>query len=135
MATVNVLVAVDVQAALASGNLQNNVYMVDTNHFLGSYQEGTSELITTLAIGDTIVWTVSPIDPGTNVSINSFTGVAINNQYINPVVDPLSSTAWESRFQPPGGTSVGTQFQYSIVLSFGSGKTMTFDPFLQVGAA
>lgn len=131
MATVNVLLAVDVQAALSSGNLSANVYMVDTNHYLGSYQEGTDELVTTLNIGDTIVWSVAPIDPGTNVAINGFSGVAYRDKIIQPVKNPIDPQSWEARFQAPGSANAGTQYQYSISLSF-EGKIMGFDPFLQV---
>lgn len=131
MATVNVLVAVDVEGALSSGNLGANVYMVDTNKYAGSGAEGTDELQTKLNIGDTIVWSVAPIDPGTNADISGFAGTAVSDKYINPVQDPLSAQAYESKFQPPGGTASGTSFQYTLSLSF-EGKVMTFDPFLIV---
>ncbi|NQV26837.1 MAG: hypothetical protein HQ518_21005, partial [Rhodopirellula sp.] len=51
MATVNVLVAVDVEGALSSGSLGANTYMVDTNKYMGSGAEGTDELKTSLNIG------------------------------------------------------------------------------------
>ncbi|WP_299770208.1 hypothetical protein [uncultured Tateyamaria sp.] len=131
MATVNVLIAVDVEGALSSGNLGANTYIVDTNKYMGSGREGTDELQTKLAIGDTIVWSVAPIDPGTSVEINSFSGTAVSDKYISPVQDPLTPTSWESKFQPPGGTPSGTSYQYTMTLSF-EGKNMTFDPFLIV---
>lgn len=131
MATVNVLIAVDVEGALSSDNLGANTYMVDTNKYAGSGAEGTSELKTKLGIGDVLVWTVASIDPGNNVSIVSFSGTAVTDGYINPVQDPLSPQSFESRFQPPGGTASGTAFDYTMTLSF-EGKTMTFDPFLIV---
>ncbi len=132
MATVNVLMAVDVEGALSSNNLGANVYMVDTNKYAGSGAEGTSELRTKLNIGDIIVWTVAPIDPATNVEISSFSGTAVTDKYIIPVQDPLSHLSFESFFQPPGGTPSDTSFQYSITLSFEGNKEMTFDPFLIV---
>lgn len=131
MSSVNVLVAVDVEGALTSGNLGQNVYMVDTNKYAGSGAEGTSELQTKLSIGDIVTWTVAPIDPGTNVSISSFSGTAVSDGYINPVQDPLSAKAFESKFQPPGGSASGTSYQYTMTLSF-EGKNMTFDPYLIV---
>ncbi|WP_035236751.1 alpha-pore-forming tripartite toxin MakABE regulator [Desulfobacter vibrioformis] len=131
MATVNVLCAVDVEGALTSNNLGANVYMVDTNKYAGSGAEGTAELKTTLNIDDIIVWTVAPIDPGTNVEIQSFSGTAVSDGYINPVQDPLSPQSFESRFEAPGGTASGSSFQYTMSLSF-EGKVMTFDPFLTV---
>lgn len=131
MATVNVLCAVDVEGALSSNNLGANVYMVDTNKYAGSGAEGTNELKTELNIGDTIVWTVAPIDPGTSVEIQGFSGAAVSERYINPVQNPLSPKSFESRFEPPGGTASGASFQYTMSLSL-EGDVMTFDPFLAV---
>jgi hypothetical protein len=126
MATVDVLIAVDVEGALASGDLQNNVYLVDTNKFLGSYTEGGSELVTVLGQGDTVVWSASPINPGNNVNINSFTGQAIN---VNVTPTQNSDGSWSSKYAEAPYHS-GDKFQYSVVLSF-EGKTLSFDPFLQ----
>src|ERR1051325_5658582 len=71
--TVNVLIAVDTSAAQSSKNLSGNVYMVDTNHFMGSTAEGQPELVTVLHNGDTVVWNVQPINPGNDVEISGFT--------------------------------------------------------------
>lgn len=131
MSTVNVLLAVDVTGALVSGDLGANTYMVDSTKYAGSGFEGTTELMTSIGIGDTIVWSVVPIDPGTNVIITGFAGQAITEKIINPVKMPFSKQAFESKFQPPGGSGSGTTFQYTLKLSF-EGKEMTFDPFLVV---
>ncbi|WP_375280810.1 hypothetical protein [Pseudooctadecabacter sp.] len=131
MGTVNVLVAVDVEGALATGDLGANTYMVDTNKYAGSGAEGTDELKTVLAIGDAIAWSVAPIDPGTNVAISSFAGTAVDDKVIAPQPNPLSAQSFVSLFQPAGGTASGTSFQYTMTLSF-EGKEMTFDPYLIV---
>lgn len=131
MATVNVLMMVDVEAALASSNLGANIYLVDTNKYLGSGDEGQDELATKLNIGDTIVWSVAPIDPGSNATIKSFSGQAVSDKYIDPVQDPLSAGVWETKFQPPGG-SAGSSYQYSATLAFDNDRELTFDPFLVV---
>jgi len=131
MATVNVLIAVDVEGALASNDLQNNIYMVDSNKYMGSGFEGTSELMTSLNIGDVIVWTIASIDPFTAVCIQGFGGQAIRNNYIAPIANPLSTQSFESKFQPPGNVTSGTTFQYTVTLSFEK-KLMTYDPFLVV---
>ena len=131
MATVNVLMMVDVEAALTSNNLSANIYLVDTNKYLGSGSEGQDELVTKLNTGDTIIWTVAPIDPSTNAAIESFSGGAVSDQYITPVQDPLSAGVWESLFQPPGG-SVGDSYQYNATLRFNDTKNLTFDPYLVV---
>lgn len=128
MATVNVLIVVDVEGALASGNLSSNVYLVDTNKYMGSYNEGQTELVTVLAVGDMVIWSVAPIDPGTSVAIQSFSGAAIGQQ-VTPVFMPLTGS-WGSKFSAVPPTS-GTQFQYSVNLQFEGGAILTFDPFLQ----
>jgi hypothetical protein len=131
MSTVCVLIAIDVEGALSSSDLSNNIYMMDTDKFQGSSGEGTAALDTYLAIGDTIIWSVAPIDPGTNVQIKSFTGEAVDNKYIKPVQNPLSPTNWLSKFQPPGSADPEDRFQYALVFSF-EGHEMTFDPYLVV---
>lgn len=131
MAEVNVLVAVDVEGALSSGDLGANCYMVDTNKYAGSGAEGTDELKTKLNIGDVIVWKVTPIAPSTNVAISSFSGQAVTDKYISPVQNPLSPQSFEAKFEPPGGAAAGTSYQYTLSLSF-EGKVLSFDPFLIV---
>lgn len=131
MATVNVLIAVDVEGALTSGELEKNLVMVDTNKYAGSGFEGTSELMTTLCGGDIIVWSVRSIAPGTPVAISGFAGQAVSTQIIQPVQDPLSTQAFETRFQPPGSAGSGTTYQYTVSLSF-ENKVMTYDPFLVI---
>ncbi len=129
MATVNVLIIVDVEGAQTSG-LQQNVYLVDTNKYMGSYNQGQVELVTVLEQGDTIIWSVAPIDPGTNVAIQNpggFTGPAIGVN-VTPVAYPNGS--WGSTFAAAPYVS-GNQFQYSVVLTFDGGDPQTFDPFLE----
>lgn len=130
--TVDVLLAVDVEGALASKNLYSNIYLMDTSKFFSSYQEGQPELVTILGIGNTIVWSVVPIDPGTNVVIQNFRGQAVKDNVINPVVDPIYTQSFESRFLPAGYTPSGTRFRYRIDLDFEGKTVMGFDPFLQL---
>lgn len=131
MSTVYVLVVVDVEGAQTSGDLGAHVYMMDTRKYLGSGFEGTKELMTTLAGGDTIVWTVRPADPGTNVTLVSLSGQAVRTSIIAPVADPLSPASLMSKFQPPGSAGSGTTYQYDMTLSL-EGTQMSFDPFLVV---
>lgn len=122
-----VLIVVDVEAALASGNLQNNVYLVDNNGPQGSSLEGNAELRTACYDTQVISWFVTPVDPNTNVSINSFAGVAVPKN-INPVAYPNGS--WVGTVETEGSTG---EYQYTCSLTM-DGKTMTFDPFLEVSA-
>lgn len=134
MATVNVLIVVDVLNAASpgpSGGLPNNLYMMDTHHFLGTLEAG-NELITTLNAGDVVAWACAPIDPGTDLAITGFTGQA-EGVNINPKQDPVTG-AWESKFTVPIGTPANTQFQYSVTMSI-NGNSLSFDPFLRLQTA
>ena len=46
MKKVEILMVVDAAAALASRDLQSNIYLVDTNKYVGSGNEGQAELKT-----------------------------------------------------------------------------------------
>lgn len=131
MSTVYVLTVIDVQAALSTGDLASNVYMMDNTGYLGSGFEGTSELMTSLPAQATVVWTVAPVDPGTSVTIVSLQGQAVRDGIIDPVPDPLSDQSLYSKFHPPGSAQTGTTFQYAMTVAF-EGKQMNFDPFLVV---
>ncbi|MEO1088240.1 MAG: hypothetical protein AAFY88_28755 [Acidobacteriota bacterium] len=130
MSEIDILMAVDVEGALSSGNLGANIYMVDSTGYAGAGNEGTDELITIAANGDTLKWTVAPIQPSGVVSIAGFSGSAVPTQ-INPVQDPLSPAVWEAEFKTTAGA--GTQYQYTCTLAFEHGKELSFDPFLKVG--
>ena len=130
MSTINVLIVVDALGAATSGNLQDNVYLIDTNKHNGSGSEGQAELYTacksTNQGGDTIVWAVAPVDPATDVSINSFTGTMIDERALIPSAN--SNGSWSGALSPnlPAGN-----IQYSVVLDIDN-NPMNFDPFLKV---
>lgn len=127
MSTVNVLIVVDVEGALASNNLSNNLYMIDTEKFMGEL-EGTNELTTNVSNGETITWAVAPVDPSTNVSINAFTGQAIGS-VVTPQANSLPAGTWSSQvFLAPNST--GQKYQYSMNLQFDQGVILGFDPYL-----
>ena len=140
MAEVNVLVIVDVLGAATNGGLANNVWMIDTGKYLGT-QECGNELVTLVNQGDTVAWTVTAVDPGTNVQFASgqpFTTLQTNPptipSVINPQQNPINTAQFEGRFSPPGGTAAGTTYQYSIALTM-DGQTQSFDPFLKLATA
>jgi hypothetical protein len=132
MATVNILVIVDVLAAVQQG-LQSNVWMLDTGKYLGT-QEAGNELITLLDAGDRVNWTVVAIDPGTNVAFATdtpaFTGAAVPAN-IDPKPVPLSQNQYTAVFEVPGGTQAGFKVQHSCTLSI-DGHDYSFDPYLQL---
>ena len=127
---INVLIIVDVEGALASGDLGANVYLVDTNKFFGSGSEGQQELVTSCLDGQIIIWSVAPVNPGDDAEITGFTGQMVNSKICTPKQSTLvtGQAVWSGRVESQG---VAAQYQYSCVLSF-DGKNMTFDPFLNV---
>lgn len=135
MNVVSVLVVVDVEGALSTGptgGLQNNVYMVDTNKFFGSGDEGGVELSTVCQDGQQINWGVATVDPNTQIAITGFTGGAITSKIINPQqVNTPEVTYWSALVEAQGNT--GSQ-QYSITMN-AEGTSMTFDPYLNIQAA
>lgn len=133
MKQINVLIVVDIEGALASGNLGENVYLVDTNKYFGSGSEGQEELVTTCQDGQVIIWSVSPVNPGNDVHISGFTGQMVNEKVCVPEKTkmPDGSEVWSARVETQGAVA---KYQYSCNLTF-DGKTMTFDPYLNVKSA
>lgn len=129
MARVSVLMVVDVEGALSSGDLQNNIYLVDTHKYVGSGGEGQANLVTMLNAGDIVEWSVAPVQPDGEVTIASFSGQAVDQNIITPRQDPTTG-AWSSRFNTSAGS--GSQFSYAPTLQFEGNKTLTYDPYLKV---
>ncbi|WP_257264414.1 hypothetical protein [Endozoicomonas sp. ONNA2] len=129
MKTIQVLIVVDASAALASNDLQSNVYLVDTNKYMGSGNEGQAELKTACHDGQLICWRVVPISQDNEVSISSFTGQMINDSVCVPKRQGIEGDIyWEARVEARGTTGIQ---QYSTVLVI-DGKSMTFDPYLDI---
>lgn len=135
MDEVSVLVVVDVEGALSTGptgGLGNNVYLIDTNKYVGSGGEGNPELSTTCQDGQVVNWNVATVDPNTSITITGFTGGAVNSKIIIPQqVNTPSGSYWSARVEAQGNT--GSQ-QYSITMN-AEGTSMTFDPYLNIQAA
>jgi len=132
MATVNVLVVVDVLGAVTSGSLQNNVYLIDSRKYMGSWQQGTCELHTVCKDNEIINWRIASVDPGCDIEIDSFTGQIINTKICVPSKQGIPGDIfWSGRVQAQGFTG---SLQYSLWVNI-EGKKMTFDPFLQIKPA
>lgn len=129
MATIDVLIVVDTAGALASRDLQSNVYLIDTNKHDGSGNEGQAELYTACKDGDFIIWRVVSVAPSGDVSISQFTGQMINDKTCVPRKTGIGSDVyWEGQVEAQGFTG---NKQYSVVLTI-EGIQMTFDPFLKI---
>ncbi|MGC5010754.1 hypothetical protein ACLQ2R_08325 [Streptosporangium sp. DT93] len=66
---VTITAVVDPVAALASENLDENLYLYDTNRSSGSTGFGTPELHSRVRKGDTLLWNVIPLECETYVSL------------------------------------------------------------------
>jgi hypothetical protein len=129
MAAVEVLIAVDVAGALSSGNLNQNLYMMDTSGYLSAAGEGTNELQTRVTNGEIVTWSVRPIDPATNVTVQSWGGTAVANGNIVPAFDQTTNS-WSAQFTPTPPYASNQSYQYNAVLQFNGQETLGFDPFL-----
>jgi hypothetical protein len=129
--TVDVLIVVDVEGALSSQDLGDNVYLVDTNKHVGSGNEGQNELLTACADGQLINWSVVPVAPDTDVEIVGFTGQMVGDQICVPTqITTPDGNYWEGRVEARG--TRGNQ-QYSVTLSM-DGSQLGFDPYLVIAA-
>ncbi|QZT37907.1 inclusion body family protein [Halosquirtibacter xylanolyticus] len=129
MKTVEVLIVVDVVGATSSGNLSDNLYMIDTNKYLGSYGEGTHELSTKCHDDQKIIWRVASISPDNDVNITEFTGQIITERICVPKKNDLGDEEyWEGIVETRGDKG---NYQYACTLRI-DGKLMSFDPFLDV---
>ncbi len=125
---VDILLAVDVEGALAHNDLGSYIFMVDTTGYAAK-GEGTNELITVAKNGTVLKWAVTPIQPEGVVSFpakNAFSGQAVPTN-----IDPVEFQGiYEAEFKSVDKS--GTKYQYTCTLEFEHGKTLTFDPYLQV---
>lgn len=129
---INVLVVVDVEGALASGNLGANAYLIDSNKYFGSGSEGQDELVTSCLDGQIVIWSVTPVNPDDDAELTAFTGQMVDQRICNPQQSTLvtGDVVWSGRVESQGTSA---RYQYSCTLSF-DGRAMTFDPFLNVQA-
>ncbi|MCE9685667.1 inclusion body family protein [Shewanella sp. AS16] len=125
--TIDVLVIVDAERALATGNLGAHVLLADSTGQNSS--TWGAELTTTCHNGQTINWRVEAVSPSSAVAIVQFTGQAVSTEVIAPNKQTSGSNNpfWTSEVE----TRTCANYQYSIVLDL-DGKQMTFDPFINV---
>ncbi|MEM1160643.1 MAG: hypothetical protein AAGJ28_06895 [Pseudomonadota bacterium] len=130
MKSVDILMVVDVDGALAAGYLQSNIYLIDTNKHVGFYNGGGSELYTKCMDGETIRWRVTGVSPGSEVEIQNFGGQMVEHGIALPQnVGTAHDAFWEAMVKTQGQTG---QWQYSANLTIG-GRSMAFELLLIVG--
>jgi hypothetical protein len=138
MATINIMIAVDVVTAVATANNGTNpktitrgLYMIDTTGYLGTAETG-NELVTPCSPGDVLVWTVYPIDPGTNIAISGIVGQAVSDQTFQRIrPDETASGTPYYTCVINQGSAPGSTHQYSVNFSI-SGVAYTYDPFVKI---
>lgn len=129
MNKIEVLIVVDAAATLASRNLVSNVYMVDTNKFLGSWNEGQCNLHTVCANEQNIAWSATGISESNEVQITKFSGQMTDQRVCLPEnVGTSSDPTWEGRVETQGQRG---RYTYTVTLSI-DGASFTFSPFLDV---
>jgi hypothetical protein len=127
--TISVLIVVDAADALASRNLMNNTYLVDTNRYLGSWVEGTDDLHTVCQDGQVIDWSIMAVNPSSGVSIKGFSGPMVSNNICTPVARSAGSDkVWSGRVDSHGGLA---SYPYSVIVSV-EGIPMPLSPYIKV---
>jgi hypothetical protein len=129
MNTIYITVAVDTVGALAADSLEDYVYMVDSNKYLGSWQEGASQLNTVCQNGQIIVWSAQPLNAGNSVEISGLTASMVDQKICVPKMDIMSGVgSWAGRVETQG--SYGS-YVYTLSLNLGARK-LSFNSAIKV---
>ncbi len=126
LSKISVLVVIDTNGALVSGSAADNSYIVDTNGYLGSWQEGSTALHTIGQDGQIIEWSVSAVSPGGQASITGFSGTMLSSGSCVPTQE--QEQVWTGQIESHGQFQ---SFSYTLSLSI-AGQTMSLDAFLKV---
>lgn len=128
MLTICALIAVDTEGALSVGTAVGNAYLVDTNGYLGSWQEATDALHTICQDGQTLTWSVRPISPGGIVSISGFSGQMVASGVCSPIErNPAGDSFWTGKVESQGAYA---SFPYTVTLSL-EGSELTLNAFVK----
>lgn len=129
MQRIQVLIVVDASASLASNKIIDNVYMVDSNKFLGSWNEGQCNLYTVCQDQQNISWRSTGISEDNEVNITQFAGPMVDKRICLPEkMGRSADTAWEGRVETQQQRG---RYRYAITLSI-DGRSFVFSPFLDV---
>lgn len=130
MNTIDVLIVVDVISALSSGSLSSNTYLVDSNHFIGSWAEGTSSLTTVCQDGQLVRWAPTSLSATADIRLHGFGGPMVYQGICVPTSQGAtgSDSPWEGQIQARG--SVGS-YPYTVTVAF-EGTDLSFPATLKV---
>lgn len=126
MKKINILVVIDSSGALSTSSIENNVYMVDSNQWLGSWQEGTCQLHTVAEDGQLICWRTTGISPDSQVNIVTFSGDMVTRSICTP--EQSGNETWEGRIETRGSSG---RYTYTISIDV-DGQLFSFSPYLDV---
>lgn len=126
MKKIEILIVVDTAGAISANNLQDNVYMIDSNQWLGSWREGSCQLHTVTESGQLIAWSVCAVSPDGQLNITGFSGQMVSQRVCVP--QSIDDISWEGRIESRGATG---RYPYTITLSI-EGKSMSFSPFMEI---
>ncbi|WP_122412939.1 alpha-pore-forming tripartite toxin MakABE regulator [Pseudomonas viridiflava] len=129
MNRVDILIAVDVLGALSAGTLQGNVYLMDTNHYLGSWQEGQGALNTVCQDGQAVTWSVTPVDAATQIAISKLSGPMVDGKVCMPTEDPFAGNSIWNGIIETQGAFANYAYTVSVVMN---AVTMTFESNVKV---
>jgi hypothetical protein len=116
---INIVISVDVIAALSDRTLENNVFIMD-NSSLNSTGQGTADLTTLCKAGQKINWIVYAIDVQTPVAIKNITFSKIDEVCESKGQQPpLGKYEWEGIV--PYYMATGSPYSYKIELQMGLG--------------
>ena len=129
MRIIDILVIVDCAGAISSGSLQDNTYVIDTNGYEGSWNEGTSRIVTICQDGQELSWGVASINPGNQANIIGFSGPMVDSKISIPQKQGIGGAeTWRSKVETRG--DIGT-YQYTLQLDL-DGKTMKFNASIKI---
>lgn len=122
-----IVVMIDVEAALRTGSLQGNTYLVDNNRVKGSSGQGTGQL-TTQVVGNQIMnWLASGIDVSRQQPfpvLESIGGEAVEKQVMvpllfdSPALDGLLGLWWGASVD----ANVSGKYDYTMFFDIGGVK-------------
>ncbi|WP_320198799.1 hypothetical protein RMR16_018605 [Agrobacterium sp. rho-13.3] len=122
MQPLNIQIFVDVMALLLGNPPEGAVFAFDDST-LGSKNNGTPTLQSTIWPGQLVRWTVTPVDVQTSVWISdlSFGDAEASEEGIKPA--PETATPWAESWEgyvPAYGLSADGDYPYRLTLRFGA---------------
>ncbi len=119
MKTITIVSVVDVIGALANESLNYNIYLFDNNKTGGSQGLGTDCLKTKVSKGDSLLWTIMPMEPE---SYSAIKAIIIDETVCEPVLQTYEGsdvTYWEGIVLKDI-----EEIPYSIAFAFGNKDTI-----------